>query len=77
MLAFLNIYQRFIKIARFTCGQLPSVDVDKYHDGSPSKERLSKSWRKTSAEFRGGGGGGGGGGETHIECIENSQLPLP
>ena len=30
----------FIEIARFSYGQLLSVDVDKHHDGSPSKGSL-------------------------------------
>ena len=30
-------YQGFIEIASFPYGQLPSVDVDKHHDGCPSK----------------------------------------
>ena len=34
---FKNNIQGFIKIARFPYGQPPSVDVDKHHDGSPSK----------------------------------------
>ena len=29
--------QRFIEITCFPYGQLPSVDVDKHHDGCPSK----------------------------------------